>query len=140
MINFHEGDYRWSTPLQAVKLIGEFTNDSGPFADDWYLCFVVGANGSWYEASMYATGARRALEVLGSRLGEPLEVQLVTSTDCSSRVIWPSRFMNRPLFIFEWPAPTKWWQRALRLARLWPWRKTQRVNKELLSELGPRTG
>ena len=62
----------WTIPVADLRVIGEATNQSGPFADDYFLCFATGPE-RWYEASFYAAGRDALLIELGERLGSTLQ-------------------------------------------------------------------
>ena len=90
----------WDLPVSDVRIIGEATNQSGPFADDYFFCFATGP-AMWREASFYAEGRDEFLGALGEKLGTPLEVGLCHSADFASRVLWPPSLAGEPMFRFE---------------------------------------
>jgi hypothetical protein len=94
----------FSIALSDVALIGEFTTESGPFIDDWFMVFVPCSRPDWFEASMYAQGGKEFREQLSSALASPIHGSLAASTNFCSRIIWPTDFADRPLFTF---APVK---------------------------------
>ena len=93
-------DPEWSLPVEQVKVIGEFTNDNGPFVDDWFLIFVTGLDPLWQQASCYADGNRRFLKDLSATLGSELQPALYASANFASRIIWPAELSGKPLFGF----------------------------------------
>lgn len=95
----------WDVRLSDVRIIGEASNQSGPFADDYFFCFATGPS-MWREASFYAEGRDEFLRALGERLGNPLEVGLCHSADFASRVLWPPTLAGEPMFRFD-NLPTK---------------------------------
>jgi hypothetical protein len=95
----------WDLPVSDVRVIGEATNESGPFADDYFFCFATGPS-TWREASFYAHGRDEFLRALGTKLGSPLEVGLCHSTDFASRVLWPPSLAGEPMFRFDDIPPT----------------------------------
>ncbi len=97
----------WDVPLSEIRIIGESTDQMGPFADDYFLCFATGPE-TWFEASFYATGRDAFLQALESKLGAPLELNLCNSTDFASRVLWPPPLVGQPLFQFE-DIPSEGW-------------------------------
>lgn len=95
----------WGLPVSDVRIIGEATNQNGPFADDYFFCFASGP-GMWLEASFYAEGRDEFLRVLGAKLGSPLVPGLCNSTDFASRVLWPPSLAGEPMFRYD-DAPRK---------------------------------
>jgi hypothetical protein len=94
--------------LSDIRIIGECTNQDGPFADDYFLCFVTAPN-LWYEASFYAAGRDEFLAALGERLGVPLQLALQASTDFASRILWPADLAGQPRFDYRPERPTGTW-------------------------------
>jgi len=90
----------WSVEVDDVRIIGEATNQDGPFADDYFLCFAIGP-GSWYEASFYATGRDPLLADLGKQFGVELQLRLMGSTDFNSRILWPIELEGSPMFEYR---------------------------------------
>ena len=93
-----DGD--WTLALADVRVIGECTNQSGPFADDYFFCFATGS-GPWHEVSFYADGRDEFLRALEAKLGTSFETGLCYSTDFASRVFWPSAIAGMPMFKYE---------------------------------------
>ena len=85
--------------MSEVRLIGESTDQSGPYVDDWFLCLV--APHHWYELSVYSDGFQDFLKALSAYLGEELELKLYNSADFKSRILWPSSVRGEPLFDYE---------------------------------------
>lgn len=90
----------WTIRLGDVRLIGEATNQDGPFADDYFLCFATNSE-RWYEASFYAENRDDFLATLGARLGTEFRLELSFSTDFSSRILWPVEYADQPMFDFR---------------------------------------
>lgn len=95
------GEAQWRVPLSAVEVIGEFTNESGPWGDDYFLSLVADEGSTWFEASFYAEGANESLVLLGAGLGENLQWSLCNSTGFRSLVMWPPQLAGRPMFEFR---------------------------------------
>jgi hypothetical protein len=101
MIRYRSAVYGdWDLPLSDVRVIGEATNQSGPMADDYFLCFATGPS-MWHEASFYADGRNEFLRALGAALDSPFELGLCHSTDFASRVLWPPSLVGEPMFRFD---------------------------------------
>jgi len=96
----------WKLPIAEVRVIGEFTNQSGPSLDDYFFVFVTRETTEWHHASFYAEGREKFLSELGAKLGQRLKCGLCNSADFKSRVLWPPNLEGRPLFEFisETPA------------------------------------
>lgn len=90
----------WDLPVADLRILGEATNQNGPFADDYFFCFATGP-GRWLEASFYADGRDEFLRALGTELGASLETGLCNSTDFASRVLWPLPLAGQPMFHYE---------------------------------------
>ena len=86
-------------PVSEICLVGEFTTQSGPYDDDWFLV-LAHRDGRWLELSMYGEG-EQVRQQLASLWACPLQVGLANSTDFASRIIWPLALAGRPLFTFE---------------------------------------
>ena len=89
-------DPGWSIRVSDVVLMAEYTTDTGPRADDYFLVFVTRESGELYYSSvtMSATGINTVLEALENQLGGPLELRLFSSRGWASRVVWPSHLAN----------------------------------------------
>ncbi|MCA9125308.1 MAG: hypothetical protein H6822_35030 [Planctomycetaceae bacterium] len=90
----------WTIRVEDVRIIGEATNQNGPFADDYFLCFATGP-AMWHEASFYAAGRDPFLAALGARLGVTLQLDLTSSADFASRILWPLELADMPMFKYE---------------------------------------
>jgi hypothetical protein len=90
----------WAINVQDVRIVGEATNENGPFCDDWFLCFAT-AREKWHEASIYASGCDTVLSALSVRLGSALKLGLAASTGFGSRILWPHELAEKPMFAYE---------------------------------------
>jgi hypothetical protein len=124
----------WDLPVAEVRIVGEATNQSGPFADDYFLCFATGP-GMWLEASYYAKGCDEFLRVLAARLGGPLEVGLCHSTDFASRVLWPPSLAGQPMFRYDDVPP-----KGLLGKVLGPRQNRQTYTEQIAAALGDAAG
>lgn len=107
----------WDLPLSSVLVLGESTNQNGPFTDDYFVCVAVGREG-WYEFSFYATGRDEALHAISERLGAPIQLGLAASVDFASRVLWPPELAGTPMFKYEKERSGNWLRRVLGLSRM----------------------
>lgn len=119
----------WELPVSAIRVVGETTNQNGPYVDDYFLCFASGAD-SWYEASFYAEGRDEFLNSLERFLRCELHLSLVGSTDFASNVLWPPHLAGKPMFTFTPVQPTTWIGRLIG-----PMRITHTFADEVLTEL-----
>jgi hypothetical protein len=124
----------WELAVADIRVIGEMTNQCGPFADDYFVCFVTDASGCWKEASFYAEGLDACLTQLGAQLGSDLQLQLCASTDFTSRVVWPPQLVGDPMFEFREKVPHGLWQKLKRL--LLP-ENLQTISKAVMAGLRP---
>jgi hypothetical protein len=98
VIRYRSSAYgNWDLAVSDVRMVGERTNQSGPFADDYFFCFATGP-GMWQEASFYAEGRDEFLDALGAKLGAPLFVGLCHSADFASRILWPPSLAGQAMF------------------------------------------
>jgi hypothetical protein len=97
----------WVVPLAEIHVIGEYTNQNGPFLDDYFFAFVRSADEMWFEASFYAEGRDGFLKDLSVALGRTCECSLCASTDFISRIWWPESLAGQPLFEFK---DEDWWR------------------------------
>ena len=96
----------WTLPVADLVVFGEYTNQNGPFLDDYYFVFVVDSQHA-YGASFYSEGREMFLTDLSTRLGVQLECGLLGSTDFASNVLWPPDLAGQPLYEFaEKSTPT----------------------------------
>lgn len=91
---------RWRLPAESIRLVGEFTNQSGPFLDDYFLLFFKHGEDGWHEASFYAEGREETMDALARRLPGMAALELSSSADFNSRVLWPKEWRGQPLFDF----------------------------------------
>jgi hypothetical protein len=94
-----EGEIAWAFRVDDLRLVGEWTNEEGPWLDDYFLWFAAGDPPRFHEAPMYANPGFVA--DLADVLGEPLDTGLANRTTFASRVIWPTSLAGRDLFAFE---------------------------------------
>ena len=102
----------WELELDEIRLIGEYTTQDGPLADDWFIVFVAGRGESapaagceCYEAPFYAYGFETFLRMLRDRIPKLGHPMLAASADFASRVLYPMELEGRPLFDFTVAGP-----------------------------------
>jgi len=99
----------WSVPIGQIVLIAEYTNDKGPYCDDYFLVFVWIDDGkvNFAECSFYAEGSSEIVSTLGKEFGMRMELGLAHSTEWDSRVIWPPELAGGAYFEFHEAVPRK---------------------------------
>ncbi|MCF7956681.1 MAG: hypothetical protein K9M75_12835 [Phycisphaerae bacterium] len=90
----------WELAVSEIKVIGEYTNQNGPFADDYFYVFITNLD-VWYEASFYAHGRDSFFRKLGAELHQELHGTLVASADFNSNIIWPPSLAGKEMFEFR---------------------------------------
>ena len=93
----------WSLNVRQLAVVGEYTNQSGPWGDDWFLVFVCRDSSQFFLAPVYANGIDSVRERLGRTLGAPLPATLANSAELSSVVLWPSSLAGSALMSFKAP-------------------------------------
>jgi hypothetical protein len=98
-------DYRsrsytsWNIDLLNVRIVGEFTDEAGPYCEDQFLVFVTG-RGKRFDLPFGACGFSEARQHIGHFLNALLEPRLAFSTALNSAVLWPPALEGKPLFRF----------------------------------------
>lgn len=93
----------WSLAFADIAAIGECTNELGPFADDYFICFVHRDGLRWSECSFYAEGRDELLVCLSEYFRTAFEYGLCNSTTFRSRVMWPPSLRDEALFEYREP-------------------------------------
>jgi len=93
-----QGRQIWQIAIADLVCIGEYTNEAGPWLDDYFLVFAM-KNGVWYEASFYSDACDETLAAVGKALGCELTLGLFGSTTYASRIVWPTDMKGRPLIM-----------------------------------------
>jgi len=96
----------WEMPLEDIAVIGEYTNQSGPVLDDWFLVFVSRSTRHFFLAPYYATGIDQLRSGLSAVLNSPLPTSLANSADFKSVVLWPSQLAGKDLMQFSPVVPS----------------------------------
>lgn len=91
----------WDLPLAEVSVIGEYTNEDGPFIDDYFLVFVTRNNLQWFEGSFYGAERDDLMRELSRLLDSELSLKLSHSTVFASRILWPDYLCENELFTFK---------------------------------------
>ncbi len=91
----------WQLPVSEVSAIGEYTNEDGPFADDYFLVFITHNDSGWFEGSFYGEGRDKLVRGLSTLLCTEISLGLSHSTTFTSRILWPEMMRGEPLFDFK---------------------------------------
>jgi hypothetical protein len=97
----------WEVPVVEVRVIGEYTTEAGPWADDYFVLFV-GKDGNWFEAPIEAVNLESVLGKLSERLKSPITLGLANSTSLRSHILWPPSLRGQELLSFR-PARLRNW-------------------------------
>jgi hypothetical protein len=100
-IVFHLGDNEDQvSSLDSIKLVGEFTTEDGPYAEDHLLSVWLNDQRT-LEIPIGSPGVAVLLEKLGSKAGVPIQTSLASETSFASRVLYPPEKSGQALFVFE---------------------------------------
>lgn len=98
-IAYHSKTYSpFQTSLGDIAVLGEYTNESGPWLEDHFLVLVL-RDQSWRIVPRGASGVDRWCRLLEGRLGMPIVPALIRA-EFASRIIWPEYCAGCELFVF----------------------------------------
>lgn len=97
LITYRSAVRDWTVRISDIRLIVEYTTANGPYVDDYFFVFLTAPEGGWHEASYYAKGMEKTLQLLGQKLGAVMEVRLCKSTDFKTRILWPPGLKDKEL-------------------------------------------
>jgi hypothetical protein len=99
-VRWHSEDLVFATfNLLDIVVIGEHTNSSGPWFDDWFITFVT-RHGTWFSIPWYADNVEVLTKILCEKFEPGLDVSYLTqSTTWKSIVRYPKRLKEKPLFV-----------------------------------------
>lgn len=87
-------DIIFQLPIKEIVFIGEYTNDQGPYFDDWFL-FVVDNEGNTFQISMYSLNIDLVMKKLSKIFGFSRSLDLVNSSDWKSISLFPKNFYGQ---------------------------------------------
>jgi hypothetical protein len=105
------GQLVWEVPVDEVRVIGEYTNQSGPWGDDWFVLFV-GRDGNWFEVPTDVATLTSVLRDLSDRLHTPITLGLANSASFRSSILWPPSLSGQQLLSFRPMRLRNWLLRA----------------------------
>ncbi|MFN0136081.1 MAG: hypothetical protein ACKVS9_08200 [Phycisphaerae bacterium] len=127
----------WRLPIERIRLIGEATDQNGPFADDYWYWFAPAAD-DWYEASFYSEGRDTVFGELERRFGATFPHALMGSTDFASNILYPPELAGRPLLRYE-KVPHRGFLKALLLGMIgMPFSVRQEATEQVMQFLRER--
>ncbi len=129
------GGRRWDVLGEQIRCLGESTAESPTGGEDWTLCVILDLQGAWIEGSLFAAGRNDALQWLSIRLGCSLELKLANGSPFRSRVMWPIRLADQPLFNYQISPFRRYFSRTCRRLGLRPAGGIQTVRPEILRHL-----
>lgn len=95
MAYFENGGH-WEVPLKDIAIIGEYTTEDGPLADDYFVCIIDKSDIQHILGS--EEGAFELMKEISEKLKFDLDPKLMLSTDFSSRIMYPTSAKGKPLF------------------------------------------
>ena len=98
VIHYELPNCGWQLPVNEIRVMGEHTDDHGPYVDDYFFVFLTDSH--FCEASFYAEGCDEFLSDLSALLRTKVSCGLVESTDFQSRVMWPPDIEGQPFYDF----------------------------------------
>jgi len=98
---FHLGDNGdAAVSLDSIVLVGEFTTEDGPYAEDHLLSVWLNDRRT-FEIPIGSPGVVVLLDKLGAKAGAPIKTSLATESSFASRVLYPPEKSGQELFVFE---------------------------------------
>jgi hypothetical protein len=94
-----EGKTVWQFKVSEILLIAEWTDDSGPYLDDYFYFFVAGTPPRFFEAPVSANAS--LIEALTELMGSSFHSVLASTTSFRSNVMWPPALAGRDLFVYS---------------------------------------
>src|SRR5215470_5494446 len=91
---FEDNDIIWKESIAELTLVGEYTTNGGPWAEDYIFVFGFGRPPKFYEVPLRMVSP--ILPSLSASLGSALVPGLCNSTDWRSRVLWPPDLEGHP--------------------------------------------
>ena len=130
IIRTRDGQTLFEISISEIKVIGEYTNDEGPYHDDWFLTILT--NEDWYEIPMYLEDFNKFLNVLGEKLETKFILHFANSTNWKSRIIYPEKFADQEIYKIEEILPQTF---LGKLSRIFGRKRTERKLSEITKEI-----
>lgn len=87
---------RWELPLADIMIVGEYSTEDGPGAEDHFVC-LIDRDGNRYDVGA-EEGAAVFLKELSGSLGSELIPRLLLETQFRSCILYPQTLAGCPLF------------------------------------------
>ena len=94
----------WTLRVEDLRVLGEATNEDGPFADDYFICFGLNST-TWLEASFYSEGMQEFLIDLQAYLSASFMLNLQGSTSFDNVILWPEHLAGQAMFDYHVAEP-----------------------------------
>jgi len=100
----------WTTPIDAILLIAEYTTNAGPYVDDYFIQLWSLEDGVRLRATItfYSDGRDDAFRELATQMKADLSFGLLGSTEWDSRILWPPPLSGHKYFAFREIKPVTW--------------------------------
>lgn len=85
--------------FDQIHLLGEFTNEDGPFADDHFVVFCVGK-----DEIVAVPVDQKILGVIRNFscfTGRTIDLELIGETTFKNRILWPAAFIGQPFLAYR---------------------------------------
>ena len=106
MISYSSNSFgEWHLSLGDLKIVGEYTNQDGPYAEDHFLV-LVDQNNKIFEVPISAEGLDDFLLSIHDKLDCRLDLKLNLHVDFASRVLFPVELNELPLFVLKEVRPS----------------------------------
>lgn len=99
-VTFHLGADDVTTSLESIVLVGEFTTEDGPYAEDHFISVWLNDN-RVLEISIASCGVAAFLNKLSLKTSTPIKTTLAAETSFASRVLYPPAKSGQDLFVFK---------------------------------------
>ncbi|RYE59022.1 MAG: hypothetical protein EOP48_02180 [Sphingobacteriales bacterium] len=121
-----------SFDINQVLVVGEYTNSSGPWFDDWFLVFVT-RDGNWFEISCYCENIDDVTQFLSRKLDSTLaRCRLANSAGWESIVSYPKPLAGKSMFQvnpgMKSHVPRTFWERVKFACGLRDFNRSQEVS------------
>jgi len=104
--------------LEDIIFIGEYTNDQGPFLDDWFL-FIVDNNEEIFTISMNSGNMEKVIEYLSSYFKFERDLRLANSTNWLSFALYPEKLYGSKFLSLQKAQPKNLFRKILHFFKVY---------------------